>query len=1023
MKIFKKPIIKMISRMSIYVFIFLMANPLFANNTYGQSLDKTKVSISLNNATMVEVFKTIENQSPFSFVYDNKVSNNTKRLSFNDENVSVRKILERISKEARLKFKQVNRSISVNVIPKKEVVIVIPIFKEIIGKVTDNTGEPLLGANISVKNTNVGTTTDFEGNFTLEVPDDAQILVISYIGFLTQEVAIDGKSNFSVVLQEDPQALDEVVVAGYRKSLEEALSIKKNSTNNVDAIVSEDVAKFPQSNISEALQRVSGIQITRDGAGGVGNQVSIRGLPSEYTQVTLNGQAAPNATDTRSYNFNSLPAELFARTEVYKSPTAKIDEGGIGGTVNMVTKKPFELNDRIIVGSIEGIYNTQQQGGSTVTPKLSLTYGNKNDKFGFIAGVSFNKFFNTSEGYDVVRYRERSYDIDNDGTDDFTDVRVPLPRYISQGQEVERLSFNLATQFKVSDNFELLMDAVYTNNKQVETRYAPIWFLQGPDASAMTTDGNFLKSGTFEDVNLKLENQQQANDTDIFQLGLTGIWNLQNDWKINANINFSSNNRDSERFRYYGLNRNTVTYSVINDQRWFDIQTPTDLSDASQYTMDEARHYLWDNNDKITSGQIDFTKKTSEKFTLDFGAKYRSRTKDRTYFFNRVRKIDEPFAPVSMILTDFLNNVNEAKGPNEFLVHDWDKARKLYGNNIPFGDDFERIDAYYNITENIAASYAMGSLNLSKLKLNFGVRLVNTSLISKGVDVDEDTGDLSDREVKSSYTDFLPSINAKYTLAKNLLLRGSYGRVMTRPSLGDLSAYREVDDVNLTISSKNPELEPFRANQYDLSLEWYPKAETLLSFGLFKKDIESFITRETVDVQLNGDTYQLSRPTNGNNATIKGLEIGYQQPFTFLPSPFDGLGVQANYTLSDSNFKEVIDLGTGETESYQLPNNSKHSYNLVAYYEKYGFSFRIAHNYRSNYLRSKPVPEDGLKYRDSYGQTDISAGYKITDNISVNLNILNAFNAIPYEYIFERKFQDNISVYGTTFQFGVRASF
>ncbi|MCF7567985.1 TonB-dependent receptor [Sabulilitoribacter arenilitoris] len=1023
MKFFKNPIIKMISRMSIYMFVFLLANPLFANNTFGQSLDKTKVSISLDNATVIEIFKIIENQTPFSFVYDNKIASKTELISFNSNNISVLKVLEKVSREARLKFKQVNRSISVNIVPKKEVVIIVPVLKEITGKVIDENGQPLPGANITVKGTSIGTTTDFEGNFTLEVEDNVKTIVVSFIGYKTVEIQIENQSNFNIQLEEDAAQLDAIVVTGYRKSLEEALSIKKNSTNNVDAIVSEDVAKFPQSNISEALQRVSGIQITRDGAGGVGNQVSIRGLPSEYTQVTLNGQAAPNATDTRSYNFNSLPAELFARTEVYKSPTAKIDEGGIGGTVNMVTKKPFELKDRIIVGSIEGIYNTQQQGGSTVTPKLSLTYGNKNDKFGFIAGVSYNKFFNTSEGYDIVRYRERSYDIDNDGTDDFTDVRVPLPRYISQGQEVERLSFNLATQFKVSDNFELLMDAVYTNNKQVETRYAPIWFLQGPDASAMTTDGNFLLSGTFEDVDLKLENQQQANDTDIFQLGLTGIWDLENDWKINANINFSSNNRDSERFRYYGLNTNTVTYSVVNDQKWFDIQTPTDLSDASQFTMDEARHYLWDNNDKITSGQIDFTKKTSEKFTLDFGAKYRSRTKDRTYFFNRVRNIDEPFAPVSMLLDDFLNNVDEATGPNEFLVHDWGKAKELYGDQIPFGKDFERIDAYYNITENIAASYAMGTLNLSKLKLNFGVRLVNTSLISKGVDVDEDTGDLSDREVKSSYTDFLPSINARYTLAKNLLLRGSYGRVMTRPSLGDLSAYREIDDVNLTISAKNPELEPFRANQYDLSLEWYPKAETLLSFGFFKKDIESFITSETVDVQLNGNTYQLSRPTNGNNATIKGLEIGYQQPFTFLPSPLDGLGIQANYTLSDSNFEEVVDLGTGETESYELPNNSKHSYNLVGYYEKYGFSLRYAYNYRSDYLRSKPVPEDGLKYRDSYGQTDISAGYKITENISVNLNILNAFNSKPYEYIFERKFQDNISVYGTTFQFGVRASF
>lgn len=190
---------------------------------------------------------------------------------------------------------------------------------------------------------------------------------------------------------------------------------------------------------------------------------------------------------------------------------------------------------------------------------------------------------------------------------------------------------------------------------------------------------------------------------------------------------------------------------------------------------------------------------------------------------------------------------------------------------------------------------------------------------------------------------------------------------------------------------------------------------------LFVKDIESFITTKIGPVQFNGQTYTSKKPVNGNNASIVGVELNYQQPFTFLPSPLDGLGIVVNYTLSDSNFEETIDLG--KTEKYGLPNNSKHSFNLIGYYEKYDFSIRVAHNYRSNFLRSKPVPEDGLKYRDGYGQTDISAGYDFSDKIGITLNVLNAFNSQRFEYIFDKRFQDNISVFGTTWQFGARYSF
>ena len=1007
--------------MSIYMFILLMASPSSALNIRGQSLDEAKVSIYLQKATISQIFKAIEKQSSFYFVYDSKISQNANRISFNDNGISVRKVLEKISRKARLKFRRVNLSISVNIIPEKEVEIVIAIAREISGKVTDKNGEPLLGVNILVKGTNFGTSTDFDGNFTLEIPDDAKIIVVSYIGYKTQEIAVEGKSNFDIKLEESARALAEVVVKGIRESLSKAVEIKKQSVNNIDAIVAEDIAKFPQSNVSEALQRVSGIQIRRDNAGGVGNEVSIRGLPSEYTQVTVNGDVAPNSSDGRSYNFNTLPAEIFSRVEVSKTPTAKMAEGGIGGSVNLVTRKPFEIDKRIFVGTLDGIYNTQQQHGANITPKTSLTYGNKwNDKFGVIASVSYNKFFNNSEGYDVTRYYFKSYDLDGDGTDDFENIRVPRPRYVSQGQEVDRLTFNLTTQWQVTDIFNLVFTGVYTKNNQMETRYTPIWFLPGDNPTNIITDGPFVKFIEYEEVLSKLENQQQTNNTKNHLFGITGKWRFDNGWKIGSKLKYALNTRDSERFRYYADNRNTASYSIINNTTFFDLQTPTNFSDASQFFMSQARHYLWDNDDEIFTGKLDFAKKIWNKLVIEFGSSYRSRTKTRKYFYDRVTGINKPFAPVAALLTGFLDNEKNARGLNQFLVHDWDKSYDLYGGKIDLTNK-EIINAYYDINEAISAGYLQGNFNSKRFDANFGVRYINTSITSKGFEIDDITEVATEREVKSNYTDFLPTINLKYKFSRNIFAKASFARVLTRPRIQDLSSYRVVDDVNKRISAKNPELNPFRANQYDISLEWYPVKEALLSASLFKKDIESFITTQTKIIQFQEEDYELRQPVNGNDATIKGVELNYQHPFTFLPSPFDGLGIVANYTYSESDFKEQISDGVVET--YSLPNNSKRSYNIIGYYEKYGFGFRVAHNFRSSYLREKPNPEDGLKYRDDIGITDISASYDFTKNIGITMNVLNAFNTKRYEYIWERQYMDNASFFGTTFQFGLRATF
>ena len=1002
------------------IFLSIMTTFAFSpKEGFGQ---EAKIKIESDVTLSVhQVFELIQQQTGYTFVYNDLSVENAPKLHLKKGNIKAYELLERGLVPINGSYLFINKTIVVKKGDKKKT---IALQQTVDGVVLDESNQPLPGVSVVVKGTTDGTISDFEGNFILEASTE-DVLLFTHIGYRPKEISVS-QFNGTVILQESASQLDEVVLTGYRRSLEEGIAIKKNNVNAVDAIVAEDIAKFPQSNMAEALQRVSGVQIRRDNAGGVGNSVSIRGLPSEYTQVTLNGDALPNSTSGRSYDFNTLPAEIFKQVEVTKAPKASTTEGGIGGTVNLVTKKPFELDKRVVVVTAEGIYNTQPQDRAGATPKWSVTYGNKwNDKFGLIAGVFYNKFANTSEGYDVIRYYTESYDLDNDGLNEFQGVQVPLFRYVSQGQVVDRLSTNLSLQYQVNDNFDLVFEGLMVRNEQIESRYAPVWIPSRNDVSALVTDGALVKQITFGSALLLAENQQQENITKNYRWSLRGKYKLPKNWKLGFKFIHAFNTRDSERFRYYAENTNLVTYSIQDDHEFFKLTTPTNLSNADEFVMSRARRYLWDYNDEILTGKFNFVKKISTSFGLELGASFRDRTKTQQYFFRDDKSINDPFRPVAKLLTGFLDNVDRAKGHTEFVVHDFDKAFDLYGENLDL-EDFERIDTAYDINEKISAGFVQGNLSLGDFDLNAGLRVVQTKILSRGYELDDATQIYQVREIPSDYIDFLPSINAKWELKNGLITRVGVARVITRPRLQDLSSFRAVDDINKIISSKNPELNPFRANQYDVTFEWYPKPETLISVGGFYKDIESFISQKTTFISFNGEQYELRQPVNGNNAVIKGFEITYQQPFTFLPGFLNGLGIVANFTFAESDFEEKSIDSSGDNVTvlnYSLPNNSKFTVNFTPYYEKGGFSFRAATNFRSRFLRDIPDPVVGLKYRDDVAITDISSSYDVNENTQITLNILNAFNAQRYEYITEEVYMDNASFFGITFQLGARYKF
>ena len=310
---------------------------------------------------------------------------------------------------------------------------------------------------------------------------------------------------------------------------------------------------------------------------------------------------------------------------------------------------------------------------------------------------------------------------------------------------------------------------------------------------------------------------------------------------------------------------------------------------------------------------------------------------------------------------------------------------------------YERIDYFFDLNEKITASYLKANFSQDRLKGNFGIRYVKTDLSSAywdytGSKLNPDTQEL--KEVKHDYTDILPSINLNYDVSDDVVARIAVAKVMSRPDYDNLAGRRIYDcnsqNEDCKGSGGNPELDPYRANQFDLSVEWYFNISSLFSVAYYYKDLESYITQQTSPEQLLDDegierTYDITKPVNGSGGTNKGYEINYQQSFAYC------FGIQANYTFSDVDLIESEEQLAAGREAL-LAGNSEDTYNLTVYFENDDYSARVSYNYRSEYLYDEHT-KYGNRMKGDYGQYDATLGYNLNEITTFTLQAINLTDA------------------------------
>lgn len=798
----------------------------------------------------------------------------------------------------------------------------------------------------------------------------------------------------------------EIVVTGVRASLQSAAAVKRDASAIVDSIVAEDIGKLPDNNVAEALQRITGVQIQR--SQGQGRSIAIRGLSQVAT--LLNGRDTFTSSG-RSLSVSDIPAQLVAGIDVYKTGQADQIEGGLGGTVDIRLRRPFDFPGFELAGSAKAEYGDKRKN---VNPYLSLLASHRWETgigdMGLLLSAAYQKYDYRIDRNATGTFSERRdlYDRDGDGIfpGDDGDLIVS-PTDVGQNYQYgprKQLGFNGSFQWAPADNLELHVDGLYTRFDSHQ--YNQLFYVNTGNSGIRQSPAQAVGPFEFAEDDLTVSRGMWTNPkqtegglvsddlTDTYQVSFGGKYNLDR-LELTGDISYT-NSKSRNYYNELGLRGFASTYNVdLSDFIPRISLTGIDPTDISDYELDRTSFARAKSAGSQTAAKLDarFDIGDTGLTALKFGIRYADRSASSS-------RISNDFTwPTGVAGTDYSdlfqltdNDVWPGKGLaiRQWLVAKPDVLRDYSGMREALGlsGDLPTLVPRnaFDFSEKTIAGYVKGDFAFDLFSLpidgNLGMRVIQTKVRGASA-VNSPDGGFEPYVQTNSYVDALPSLNIRAKLTDDIFLRFAASKSLTRPTFSSMNPSLRLDYLFLTGSAGNPSLQPLRADQLDASLEWYMPGGGMLYGAAFYKKVDGFIQNIVAPEVIDGQTFLVSRPRNGRNGTIKGVELGYQQFFDFLPAPFDGLGLQANFTYVDSAAPSAI-VG----QSVPLEKLSKYSYNLVGIYEKGPISLRVAYNWRSKYVDSTGGGgAGGLPiYGSAYPQLDLSLNYDVTDRITLTLD-------------------------------------
>ena len=913
------------------------------------------------------------------------------------------------------------------------------------GRVIDNTNQSLPGASVYIESLQTGAISDLDGYYSIPNIRPGQYeVVVSYVGFApdtTDIVVAEGKITENDIVLNEGLALQDVVVAGAFTGQRKAINMQKNNAGITNVVSADQVGKFPDSNIGDALKRINGINVQYDM--GEARFGQVRGTSADLTSVTVNGNRLPSAEgETRNVQLDLIPADMVQTIEVNKVVTSDMDGDAIGGAINLVTKNtPYK---RVFNATAGSGYNFVS---NSPLLNLGLTYGDRffNDKWGIMASASYQL---APGGADNTEFE---YDVD-DQDSVYLDKAEIRQYYVTR----ERQSYSLATDYKFNANHKISFKGIYNRRSDWENRYRITYkkLNEKPSKQSVILQ---TKGGIGDNKNARLE-LQQTMDFTLDGEHTFGI--VKMDWA--GTFSRATEHRPNER--YFGVEmkgkKNEDYFNTLNfvdaggrapypsvgignvgDYSW----GIDELTDASQTIAENEWKARLNFEIPILSGAFGST--------LKFGAKYTHKSKKReTHCFDYIEVYENAFGE------EWSNNMNN-QIRNGFM------AGSNYPINTPFitkeylgnltmnpsqegaFEIYEEAADNYTATEAITSAYIRYDQKLwNDLDLIVGLRMEHTALNYSGYnwvvdDLDNEQGYLEPTgEKKNDYINLLPSVLLKYNATEDLKLRASFTKTLSRPKYSALIPCVHYNIAEEEASFGNANLKPTTSYNLDLGGEYYFKSVGLVSVGLFYKNIKDVIAEEkwksTNDPNIpsgllneDGDPvkYEISKPINAYDADLLGVEVALQRDFGFITPALKCLGFYGTYTYTYSSTKnhkfEHRELGEGE--KIKMTGSPEHTANASLYFEHKGINIRASYNFASAFVDEFGTTAELDRYYDCVNYLDINASYTFGKKVKTTIyaeanNLLNQ----PLRYYQGTKDRTmQVEYYGIRLNAGVKVQF
>ncbi|MDO3380777.1 TonB-dependent receptor [Gilvimarinus algae] len=875
-------------------------------------------------------------------------------------------------------------------------------------------GLPLQGSRVRIEELNVSTVTARDGRYTLRgIEPGRYTLSVSYLGVqtLTRQVEVSDNetliSNFQIK-PATPEA-EYVIVMGQAGSLNKALNVQRSADNVVSAVSADAIGQLPDTNVSEALQRLPGLSIERDQ--GEGRYVRVRGLGPDYNAVTVNGVNLPSPdSGRRAVALDVIPSDLLESLVVSKTLTADMDANSLGGSIDIQSLSAFDRDGMFYSFIAEGSYN---ELSDSTSPKLALTasdqfsIGSGTNNLGIAGGISW---YDREFGSDNVE-TGGGWDFDDEGT---------LLEELEQRDYLitrERSGATLNFDYKLSDNTQLYWRNLYSRYTDSEVRLANIFEFEEGVAPG--------EAGVAE-VARELKDREETQE--IFSTAFGGSSRLNN-WTIDYRAALSESSEDEPRHVSGAVFEASDAFESVSftDTRQPHLSTPAAFLSVDSYEMAEVEKAGSGTNDEERSFQLDFTRDffiAQHSAQLKFGGKYRNREKDNDVEIWVYEDFDENgFSDDQLLMSHYAADAPDYTlgqfGPG---IDTAAVASALAGlNEEDFYSDEDSTIEDFDVEETVSAAYVMGRVDLNSLRLIAGVRYEDTEFSSMGTRFDGD--EFSPLAVDNQYDNWFPSVHARYTLGENTQLRGSWTNSLVRPNFEQLAPNFVIDDEEAEFG--NPLLDPMESENFDVGFEHYMGVAGVVSVYAFYKDIDNFIYQtDLAGTDQYGDYDEAITFANGDAAEVSGVELAFSKQLDFLPAPFSGFLVSANATFSDSEANLSYydaDESNWLSRDSKLPSQSDTTGNLSLGYESSSFSVRLAANYKSEYLLEVQdvTDADADVYVDEQTQLDLSARYYLTDGVQVYLEALNLTDEPYYAYVNGRAYNAQYETYGLTFKLGL----